>query len=106
MSDPLRPVLATTVLVVAPAGPPTAARAAAGPITTTAQGLRSTIAPLGGLVPITVALPNPKKSWTTGRRRHFQLGTTVNVPLSTTQLLNVGAVSATAALSCAGAHRA
>ncbi|AGZ42174.1 hypothetical protein AFR_19510 [Actinoplanes friuliensis DSM 7358] len=93
-------MLVAAVLVLALTGPPTAARAAAaGPINTTAQGLRVGIGLLGISDALSLALPAVKRSWTTGGNTSTAstLGTTLYVPLSTTQILNVGAVNATAA---------
>ena len=89
----------TAVLVLALVGPPTAARAAAGTITTTAQGLRVNINLLLGLLPLSLPLPNPARTWTTGNAASTAstLATTLPNPLGGAPILNVGAVTATAA---------
>ncbi|WP_306209841.1 choice-of-anchor P family protein, partial [Actinoplanes sp. RD1] len=103
-----RVALATaTLLVVVLVGPPIAAYAAAGPINTTAQGVRATISLLSGGLPLTLALPSPARTWTTGQADSS--GTTAGATLGgglLPQLLNVGAVTTAVGTAAPGGGRA
>ncbi|AGL17970.1 Putative membrane protein [Actinoplanes sp. N902-109] len=81
-----------TLLVVALAGPPIAAYAAVGPINTTAQGARISVNVLGGLLPVTINLPDPARTWTTGGATSSASTLGATVP----GVLNLGAVNASA----------
>ncbi|GAA2483433.1 beta strand repeat-containing protein [Winogradskya humida] len=80
---------AVVLLLVALAGPPIAAYAAVGPINTTAQAANITVKVLGGLIPVTIALPDPAKTWTTGGAASTSSTVGANVP----GVLNLGAVN-------------
>ncbi len=96
-----------TLLVVVLVGPPIAAYAAVGPVNTTAQGIRATINLLAGGLPLTLALPNPARTWTTGQADSSgnTLGATLGGGLLP-QLLTVGAVNTAVGAAAPGGGRA
>ena len=83
----------TVILIVALTGPP--AYAAAGTVTTSAQGLRGNVALLSL---INVLLSTTQANWTTGGSPQTRDTASVGVP----NVLNLGAVTASAGPSAAG----
>ncbi|WP_306207140.1 hypothetical protein [Actinoplanes sp. RD1] len=96
--------LAVALLIVALvliAAPPQPALAAAGTVTTTASGARIYIGLLGGLLPISINLPEQQVSWTSGGPPSAQSTLSLDVP----GILTVGATT-TSARPAGGGGRA